>query len=88
MAGMEKLVFTLAEVAEMTGWSELSIQRDLRGGKYKHIYRSKKYGMTRAQVEAMVAAHERGEDAAAPEDNDLEAARQATAASLTRRGAA
>jgi hypothetical protein len=90
---MDKLVFTLAEVAEMTGWNEESIRRACHEGRYRHTRRGKFYGMTMTQVEAMVASHEvepipgpaSARERAATE---LEIARQANVARLTRRGAA
>lgn len=92
MAGLEQLTFTLDEVEAATGFSAISIRRGCKAGHYKHTWFGKKYAMTREHIAFLIAAHERGGDAAptadAPEDDELEAARQATAARVTRRGAA
>lgn len=90
---MDKRVYSLADVAEMTGWPQESIRRDCQKGRYAHIRRGRIYGMTNTQIEDMVAAHERGQRAQALNERDaqaaaVEAARQANIARLTRRGAA
>jgi hypothetical protein len=92
---MDRLVYTLAEVAEITGWSETTLQRDCRAGRFAHVRRGRAYGMTAPQIHALVAAHIHADnpDTAGPmsEADELEAARQATAERLSRysrRGAA
>lgn len=87
----DRLVISLEEVAKLTGFSEHSIRRGCADHIYRHTYFGKKYGMTREHVTLLIAAVERGGDAAptpAPEDDEVEAARQATAAQYARRGAA
>jgi hypothetical protein len=91
---MDKLVYSLDEVAEMTGWPKESIRRACQRGQYVHTRRGRWYGMTRVQIDAMIASHEGGNGGPRPvnqrdaEAAAIEAARQANVARLTRRGAA
>ncbi|WP_157241316.1 hypothetical protein [Catenuloplanes japonicus] len=51
-SGAERLVFSLAEVARMTGFSERGVERDCRAGKVRHVHRGQTRGMTRADRRA------------------------------------
>ncbi len=53
----ERLVFSLTEVAWMTGFSERGIERDCRAGKVRHVHRGQTRGMTREQIEELVAVY-------------------------------
>lgn len=52
-----KGVFSLAEVAEITGWNAEAIRRACKNGTYEHIKAGKHYGMALPHVVAMVAKH-------------------------------
>ena len=56
-SGAERLVFSLAEVAWMTGFSERGIERDCRGGKVRHVHRGQSRGMTREQIDELIAVY-------------------------------
>lgn len=53
----EKFVYPLAEVAELTGWSELSLLRDCRAGRIEHVHRGNAYGLTADQIAQLIARH-------------------------------
>lgn len=50
-------LFTLAEVAERTGFNLLGLARDCRAGRVEHVHRGRDRLMTAEQVEKLVMAH-------------------------------
>lgn len=91
---MEKITYTLAEVSDMTGWTQESIRRGCHADRYQHIRHGRRYFMTAAQVEAMVASEQRGGDQVKPPTRrearvaEIEAARQFHLRRMRGRGAA
>jgi hypothetical protein len=90
---MDRLIYTLDEVAEMTGKSAERIRRACKKGRYRHQRDGRSYGMTREQIDAMIAADEVAPTVQPVSQHDakaagVEAARQANIARLVRRGAA
>lgn len=79
----EKFAYTLAEVAELTGFSLRTMLDDCRAKppRLAHIKRGNTYAMTREQIDAMLAAHT---VAATQEPDRTEAHRQKVAAMLQR----
>ena len=57
MTAAEKLTYSLAEVAEMTGFARSALEDDCRAGRIAHVKRGHFVGMTRDQIEALIAAH-------------------------------
>lgn len=47
-------LYTLAEVAEQTGFALRSLQRDARAGKIAHIHRGRQRLMTEEQIQALL----------------------------------
>jgi hypothetical protein len=63
---VDKLLIPLAEVAELTGWSERSLLDDCKRGLIAHVHRKGIYSLTRKQLNELISQHTR-EAAAAPE---------------------
>lgn len=90
---MEPFVYTLAQVAELTGWAEITLLRDCKAGRMNYVHRGNSYGLTREQIYELVAKHTVATAAAQPtareaEEAGLDAIRKATAERLAKRGAA
>lgn len=85
-------VYTLAEVAEITGWNADSIRRDCKNDVYEYTKRGKHYGMTLPQVVAMVASHRRAGKATdtsmRTEADEIAAVLEFNASRFRQRGAA
>lgn len=62
----EEDVLTLAQVAELTSWSEKGLERDCRAGRFSHVRNGRRFGMTRPQIHVMVALHQAGPGPAGP----------------------
>jgi hypothetical protein len=87
--------YSIAEIAEMTGFSERSIGDDLRSGRYKHVKHGGKRWMTKSQIEAWLRAKSvepRAKSRTELSDDDLDAVRASRRAAgpvrRTRRAAA
>lgn len=52
-----KLTHTLAEVAQLTGFSERSLADDCRAGRIEHVHRGRDRVMTDEQIAALIRAH-------------------------------
>jgi pyruvate/oxaloacetate carboxyltransferase len=81
-----QLVVPLADVARLTGWSERSLLDDCRAGVIDHVGRKGSYGLTPAQLDALIARHTvkgSGDQVSARqrEADELEEARQHNARS-------
>ena len=50
-------LYTLSEVAEITGFALRTLQRDCRAGKITHVHRGRDRLMTREQVEMLINRH-------------------------------
>jgi hypothetical protein len=50
----EKLLWTLKEVAEMTGFPIGPLREDARTGRIEHVHRSRERFMTRAQIDKLI----------------------------------
>jgi len=50
----ERLLYPLAEVAEMTGFTLSSLVADCRAGRIKHVHRGRERTMTRAQIDLLI----------------------------------
>lgn len=88
---VDRLLIPLAEVAQLTGWSERSLLDDCRSGVIDHVNRRGNYSFTRQQVDALVSRYTvagSGEPmtAAQREADELEAARQYNARQSGRTG--
>jgi hypothetical protein len=66
----QKLVYSLPEVAELTGFPLRSLQRQCRAGKVEHIHYGRYRGMTAEQIRKLVADHFSGERATTSSDLD------------------
>lgn len=55
----DRILLTLEEVSELTGWSLYSLQRDCQAGRIDHVHRKNRRYMTRGQVDALIEAHTR-----------------------------
>lgn len=53
----KRWLYTLAEVAELTGFSERSLLDDCRAGRIAHVHRGRAYGLTPEQLESLIATH-------------------------------
>lgn len=87
----DRLLIPLAEVAEMTGWSERSLTDDCRAGVIDHVERHGTRSFTPAQVDALVRRYMvqgTAEPQTAHEEvaDEVEAARLANAERMSRRG--
>lgn len=54
--GLPRL-YTLSEVAALTGFALRTLQRDCRAGKITHVHRGRDRLMTREQVEMLINRH-------------------------------
>lgn len=50
-------LWTLAEVAEQTGFALRTLERDCRAGRVEHVHRGRVRCMTTPQVQALIARH-------------------------------
>lgn len=73
LEGLPRL-YTLAEVAEATGFNLRGLEQDCRHGRVGHVHRGRDRLMTTAQVEALIASHSKD---ASPAPSELEAYRAA-----------
>ncbi|HWB36326.1 MAG TPA: hypothetical protein VHA75_09900 [Rugosimonospora sp.] len=85
----ERIQYTLAEVAEMTGLPLRALADDCRAGRIAHIHKYRKRFMTRPQIDAMLrnATVEAAKPFRAQTVTDTEALDRARAARRTGRAA-
>lgn len=88
LAERNSRVYSLDEVAEMTGFSLRSLERKCRQGKLKHIHEGRKRGMTLRQIDLLVECFETGVTDTSSGFDELEEARRQTLLSGARRGSA
>ena len=85
-----KLAYTLADVAEMTGFPLRPLLDDCRAGRIEHIRRGRERYMTPAQIRDLIEAHRvaaEQDPAQAAADNALAAYRERVASRLARKRA-
>jgi len=64
---VERILFTLEEVAEMTGFALEPLRQDARDGRIEHVHRGRERYMTRAQIDKLIdRCTVRGTSAAKP----------------------
>jgi hypothetical protein len=51
---LERILFTLEEVAEMTGFALEPLRQDARDGRIEHVHRGRERYMTRAQIDKLI----------------------------------
>ncbi len=51
------LLYSLTEIAELTGWSLRALKRDTRAGRIDHVRRGRAIAMTPEQVAQLIDAH-------------------------------
>lgn len=54
---VEKLVYSLEEVGELTGFGVRPLWNDCRAGRFAYVRRGNVTGMTLEQIQAVIAAH-------------------------------
>ncbi len=69
--------YTLEEVADLLHISLISLQRDCRAGRVRHIHLGRQRLMTREQIEALVAQHVETEKTPSASPTDARTARLA-----------
>lgn len=90
LAERNSRVYSLKEVAEMTGFAERSLELKCRAGSIKHTREGRRRGLTMRQIELLVKSCETGGDDSEPIDEMAEARSMSrpAASRATRRNAA
>jgi hypothetical protein len=53
-------IYSLEEVAQMTGWAIDTLRKDCREGRLTHVRKGKAYGLTRKMLDAAIEKHTEG----------------------------